>query len=83
MAKAVNPVYKELGITRIFNKAGSPDYNPIESVFSQVKRDYCRVRLRSLANDQAFLMAENIKKSFKKVTREICKNCIIRSEAKL
>ena len=71
-AKLVNPVYKELKITRIFNKTGSPDYNPIESVFSQVKRDYCRNRLQSLANDQAFFIAENIRKSFKKVTREMC-----------
>ena len=44
-AKIVQPYYKELGITPIYNKAGSPDYNPIESTFSQVKREYSRLRL--------------------------------------
>ena len=67
-AKIVKPLYTELRITPIFNKAGSPDFNPIESTFAQVKREYCRQRLRSLANDQYFDMAENMRKSFKKVT---------------
>ena len=82
-AKIVKPLYTELGITPIFNKAGSPDFNPIESTFAQVKREYCRQRLRSLANDLYFDMAENMKKSFEKVTKDMCQNCILRSERKL
>ena len=78
-AKIVKPIYQELGIVPIFNKAGSPDYNPIESTFSQVKREYCRLRLSSLANDQYFEMSESMRKAFKKVTRDMCENCIIRS----
>ena len=71
-AKIVQPLYKELLITPIYNKAGSPDYNPIESTFSQVKREYSRIRLSSLVNDQIFLQADNIRKAFKKVTRTMC-----------
>ena len=47
-------VYRRLNITPIFNLAYSPDYNPIESVFSQVKRIFNRERLRKLANMQEF-----------------------------
>ena len=71
-AKIVKPIYQELGIKVIFNKAGSPDYNPIESNFSQVKREYCRLRLSALTNDKYFEMAENMRNAFKKVTKEMC-----------
>ena len=32
--------YTELGIVPIFNSTYSPQYNPIEVIFSQVKRHY-------------------------------------------
>lgn len=33
-SKEVRPVYEELGITPIFNIGYSPEFNPIEAVFS-------------------------------------------------
>ena len=40
---------RKLGIRYIFNIAYSPDYNPIESVFSKVKQKFRCLRARKLA----------------------------------
>ena len=37
---------RELGFRYIYNVPYSPDYNPIESVFSQVKRNFKALRAR-------------------------------------
>ena len=42
--------YKDYKIVPIFNETYSPDYNPIETIFSQVKRRYKELRLNKLAN---------------------------------
>lgn len=44
-AGEVKVLCAELDITILFNVSYSPEFNPIESVFSQVKRTYARVRL--------------------------------------
>ena len=36
-SKDVKPLYKELNITPIYNIGYSPEFNPIEAVFSRVK----------------------------------------------
>ena len=46
--------YENLDIKPIFNLPYSPDYNPIESVFSLVKRIFNRKRLEQLANIESF-----------------------------
>ena len=38
----------ELKIMPIYNLAYSPDYNPIESIFSLVKNRYKRIRSQAL-----------------------------------
>ena len=38
-------LYDQLNIAPIYNVGYSPDYNPIESVFSIVKREYNKRRL--------------------------------------
>ena len=53
-AKLVMPWYEKLNIKPIFNIGYSPEFNPIEACFSQVKRSYNRERLNSLANDRTF-----------------------------
>ena len=58
----------ECDILRIPNVSYSPDYNPIESCFSQVKRHFCSERLNILANHQEFDWKKLIKASFKKIT---------------
>ena len=50
----VKAACEELDIARVFNVAYSPEFNPIEGVFSQVKRTYCRERLHQLANGGTF-----------------------------
>ena len=42
--------YETYDIVPIFNETYSPDYNPIETIFSQVKRRYKEARLNKLAN---------------------------------
>ena len=51
---AAQTAYRRLDIKPIFNLAYSPEYNPIELVFSQVKRIFNRERLQKLANVEAF-----------------------------
>ena len=50
--KNVKPWYVELDIVPIYNVGYSPEFNPIEACFSQVKREYSRGRLNALANDR-------------------------------
>ena len=40
--------YKELKLTPIFNIAYSPQFNPIESVFSMIKSNYKKQLLKNL-----------------------------------
>ena len=47
-------LYSELDIKQILNIGYSPEFNCIESCFSQVKRLYNRVRLNSFANENEF-----------------------------
>ena len=62
--KAVMATYQELGIVPVFNSTYSPKYNPIEVIFSQVKRRYKEQRLNKLVNDKPFNEDEQIRKAF-------------------
>ena len=52
--KSAKTAYETLDIKPIFNVGYSPEFNPIESVFSQVKRSYNKARLNKLANGEVF-----------------------------
>lgn len=70
---------KELDITRIFNKSYSPDFNPIESVFSIVKNAYKRARLSNECRELDYDMGELINDAFERVTETKVRNCVNKS----
>ena len=67
----------------IFNVSYSPEFNPIESCFSQVKRHFCAERLNILANFGVFDQNKAIRKAFEKVTPVLVTSCAERSLYKL
>ena len=77
--KTVKPYYKSLDIMQIFNVSYSPEYNPIEACFSQVKRNFCRERLNVLANFGDFDQNKVIRSSFLKVTPALVASCAAKS----
>ena len=54
----------ELGIEYIYNVPYSPDYNAIETPFSQVKRKFKELKLLSLLNGEKLDVKQAIKKCF-------------------
>ena len=78
-AREVKPTYHELKITTVFNVAYSPEFNPIEAVFSKIKRLFNRQRLNHLANKKGFNFDRTIKQSFKAITPEHCSACVRKS----
>ena len=72
--------YRRLDILPIFNLPYSPEYNPIESVFSQVKRIYKRERLQKLANWESFDDVAEVENAFYKVQNMTIDNCIRHSK---
>ena len=64
----VMKTYEELGIVPIFNETYSPQYNPIEVIFSQIKRHYKEQRLNKLVNNKPFNDDEQIRRAFGKVS---------------
>ena len=81
--KTVKPYYTQLDIQPIFNVSYSPEFNCIESCFSQVKRYFCAERLNVLANFGVFDQNKTIRKAFEKVTPALVKSCAERSLNKL
>ncbi len=77
--KTVKLHYPSLDIMPIFNVSYPPEYNPIESCFSQVKRNFCRERLNVLANFGIFDQNKTIRSSFAKVTPELVASCAAKS----
>jgi hypothetical protein len=66
--KTVRAKYDEYGIYPIFNIPASPEMNPIETCFAQVKRIYKRERLNALVNKRQFDMNDTIDTAFKVIT---------------
>ena len=58
-------------------------FNPIESVFSQVKRVFCRERLNKLVNNEEFDANKAIRAAFNKVSREAVAACVKKSMCSL
>ena len=63
----------------IFNVSYSPEFNPIESCFSQVKRYFCAERLNVLANFGVFDQNKTIRTAFMKVTPKLVASCVDKS----
>ena len=82
-SRDVRPHYERLNIEPIFNVGYSPEFNPIESVFSQVKCNFCRERLNKLVNNEVFDTNPAIWAAFAKVTPALVASCVKRSMAKL
>ena len=59
------PTYEKLNFVPIWNIKYSPDYNPIETVFAQVKLWYKRERLNLLANGKEIDTKALIRRAFK------------------
>ena len=74
--KVVMKQCSKLNITPLWNLSYSPDTNPIESCFAQVKKAFKKRRLHCLVNNIEFDMKKEIHKSFKVVTKELVKNCV-------
>ena len=77
--KTVRPQYAQLDIMPIFNVSYSPEFNPIESCFSQVKRHFSAERLNVLANFGVFDQNKTIRKAFEKVTPKLVASCADKS----
>ena len=71
--------YKDYGFDILLNVKYMPDFNPIETVFAQVKPAYARSKLQALANEEQFDSRKEIFKAFKNVKVETIKRCIERS----
>ena len=69
----------ELDIKPIFNVGYSPEFNPIERVFSKVKRRFNAKRLSDLVNRRGFNFDRTITDAFKEVTVGDCANCVRKS----
>ena len=72
-------VYRELNITPVLNIAYSPQYNPIEAVFSKVKAIFNQRRLHCLVNKIGFNADTTIQIAFKAISLDHCAACIRKS----
>ena len=58
------------GIYRIFNAPYSPQYNPIEHYFGQLKRQYVKIKLEIIGNMEKFDTKDAVIKAMAKVSDE-------------
>ena len=65
-----------LGMDIIFNCAYSPEYNPIEFTFSQVKRIYKNLTTHKIVNFEKQDTFEMIQTAFKSIKIDAVQNCI-------
>ena len=72
----MKPWYERLNIMPIYNVGYSPEFNPIEACFSQVKRVYNRERLNALANDRSWNQTAEIQVAFRQITSDLVQACI-------
>ena len=63
----------------MFNVGYSPEFNPIEAVFSKVKARFNSQRLNCLVNKIGFNADKEIIAAFKAITKEHCSACVRKS----
>ena len=78
-ANLVKPFYKVLDIKPVYNIGYSPEFNPIEAVFSKVKYNFSRKRLNCLVNKIGFNADREIKAALRSITQEHCAACVRKS----
>ena len=77
--REIKTLYQDLDIEQILNVGYSPDFNPIEAVFSKVKDVYNRNRVNYLVNKTPYSAENIIRDAFKSISKEHCINCVYRS----
>ena len=78
-AIAVKPTYQKLDILPVYNVSYSPQFNPIEAVFSKLKAHFSRQRLHNLVNKLGFNADRQIKTALTKITQRHCAACARKS----
>ena len=78
-SREVQPWYERLDITPVYNVAYSPEFNPIEAIFSKVKRIFNTKRLNCLVNKIGFNADITISFAFRTVSRDHCASCVRKS----
>ncbi len=68
--------YRELELTPIFNIAYSPQFNPIESVFSMIKSNYKKLLLKCLIEKHKVRTRQMIANAISALEIEKIRNCI-------
>ena len=71
--------WPKLNMEPIWNIGYSPEFNPIEAVFSKVKRLFNSQRLNNLVNKTGFNADKEIESAFKQITVDHCRSCIKKS----
>ena len=75
-SKAVKERMDELGIAYVFSPIYSPDYNPVEYVFSMAKKKIKERRLEKILNEEEVDLWDIIKNSFKSIDRLKIAHCV-------
>ena len=69
-------LFEELNITEIFNVPYCPQFNGIESYFSEIKATYKKLFLRSVIKEAHYDTMGLIKQSIECVSNEIATKCV-------
>ena len=78
-ANLVQALYPTLDMMPLWNVPWSPEFNPVEAVFSKVKAVFNRKRLGCLVNKIGHNIDRDIKTSFDKITAKHCGACVRKS----
>ena len=75
----VRELMTELDIRPIYNVGYSPEFNPIEAVFSKVKRQFSSQRLHNLVTKIGFNMDNEVEAAFQAIKPAHCGACARKS----
>ena len=75
----VRELMAKLDIRPIYNVAYSPEFNPIEAVFSKVKRQFSCQRLHNLVTKIGFNMDKEVETAFGAIKPAHCAACVRKS----
>jgi transposase len=74
--KDAKHLFEKVNITEIFNMPYCPQFNGIESYFSQLKATYKKILLKCVINDAPYDAIGLIKQSKKSVSNENATRCV-------
>ena len=75
-SKKSKTAMRQLAFRYIYNVAYSPDYNPIESVFSKIKKTFRRLRAQKLTGNIQDSHEALVQKAVKSVRKQEIVNCV-------